>query len=266
MPISPTERRRAISDLIRVYTQRRIWHQLAWVDIRSKYRLSTLGTFWITAAMAVLAVSIGVLYGQFFGQDMHSYLPYFATGYIIWGFISGTFNEASTSLVSYSNLIKGSQLPIVFHVLRVTQKQLIILAHNAIVILGIWLFFRWPLKFSMLLSFAGMALTFVFVAAISIVIAMMCVRFRDIPPLVQSAIQFLFFATPIMWYPESMRFGEFVLWANPLTVFLTISRDPFLDRPVEWHIWAVAVAMTAFVVAAAAAVYVRYRSRIAYWV
>ena len=95
------ERERALSDLGRIFSDARIWSTLGWVDIRSKYRLSSLGTFWITAAMGVLAVSIGLLYGQFFNKDVSSYLPYFASGFIIWTFVSATVTEASTSLIAY---------------------------------------------------------------------------------------------------------------------------------------------------------------------
>ncbi len=29
-----------------------------------------------------MALAIGLFYGQFFGQDMHSYLPYFTASFI----------------------------------------------------------------------------------------------------------------------------------------------------------------------------------------
>jgi homopolymeric O-antigen transport system permease protein len=263
---SVSEKDRARSDLARIFTEARIWSTLGWVDIRSKYRLSSLGSLWITAAMAVLAISIGLLYGQFFNQDVSKYLPYFATGFIIWTFISATVTEASTSLIAYGNFIKGSQLPIVFHVLRVTHKQFIVFGHNILVLVGIWLFYRWGLGFYSLLSLVGLALMYVSVFATSLIVAMICTRFRDIPPLIQAVTQFLFFATPIIWDPASMRFGAFLLWANPVTSLLIVARDPFLGREVAPEIWISAFAITVVSSAAAALIYTRYRSRIAYWV
>lgn len=266
MQNSVTGRQRALSDLRRIFTDARIWSLLAWVDIRSKYRLSTLGTFWITGATAVLAVTIGLFYGELFGQDMTTYLPYFATGFVLWQFISATLLEASHSLVSYGNFIKGSELPIAFHVMRVVQKQLLVLAHNLIVIVGIWLFFRWQLTPYSLLTIFGLTLTFAFMASISLILGIFCVRFRDIPPLVQAVTQFLFFATPVMWDPSTVSFGRAVIWLNPIATFIVVSRDPFLGRSVPVELFASATAMTAVAATAAAAIYIRYRGRIAYWV
>lgn len=260
------QRDRAVDDLRRIFADARIWQGLAWIDIRSKYRYSTLGTFWITAATGVLAVTIGILYGQFFHQDMTVYLPYFATGFILWQFIVGAVTEASYSLIASGNFIKGSSLPIVFHVLRVTQKQLIVLAHNVVVLIAVWLFFRWPLTPTSLLSVLGLVLTFIFISATSLVTAMICVRFRDIPPLINATTQFLFFATPIMWDPAQLRFGKLVLELNPVAYFLIATRDPFLGRPVDATTWGVAVLLTLLSLVLAAFFYVRFRRRVAYWV
>lgn len=262
----PSQRARAIDDLRRVLTDSYVWRALAWANIRSSYRLSSLGTLWITTTTAIFAVSIGLIYGQFFGQDMSQYMPYFVTGFITWGFISTSLTSGSNALIAYHNFIKGSQMPIVFHVLRVVQTQLIVFGHNLIVLVGIWLFFRWPLTAYSLLSLVGLALTFVFVASTTLFLAVACVRFRDIPPLIQAVVQFVFFATPIIWYPEQLRFGSVVLWGNPVAYFLMVTRDPFLGRPTDPLVWAAALVMALLALTLACAMYVRYRGRIAYWV
>jgi ABC-type polysaccharide/polyol phosphate export permease len=136
---------RAIRDLRDIFTRSTIWSSLAYADIRSRYRLSTFGSLWITLTTGALALAIGLFYGQFFGQDMQNYLPYFTTSYITWTFIASVMGEASLSLVGAGNLIKSSQMPIVFHILRMLQRNLIVLLHNGIVLIAIWPFVRWSL-------------------------------------------------------------------------------------------------------------------------
>jgi lipopolysaccharide transport system permease protein len=85
-----------------------------------------------------MALAIGLFYGQFFGQDMHSYLPYFTASFITWSFIASVLAEASLTLVGAGNLIKSSQMPIVFHILRMLHRNLIVFLHNAIVLIAIW--------------------------------------------------------------------------------------------------------------------------------
>jgi len=74
---SATDADKALRDLRDVVVRSTIWTSLAYADIRSRYRLSTFGSLWITLTTGALALAIGLFYGQFFGQDMHSYLPYF---------------------------------------------------------------------------------------------------------------------------------------------------------------------------------------------
>ena len=70
---SSIEADRALRDLRDVVVRPTIWSSLAYADIRSKYRLSTLGSLWITLTTGAMALAIGLFYGQFFGQDVHSF-------------------------------------------------------------------------------------------------------------------------------------------------------------------------------------------------
>jgi ABC-type polysaccharide/polyol phosphate export permease len=260
------EHSRAKSDLKRAVTEANTWNALAYSDIRSKYRLSTFGSLWITLTTGSLAVAIGLIYGQFFGVDIRSYLPYFTASYITWILISSVINEASTTLIGSGNLIKSSQMPILFYVLRMLQRHLYIAGHNVIVVVGVWLVLRWEVGFYALLSIIGLVLCHLFLVGLSLVISIVCVRYRDVPPLIQALTQFLFFATPIIWYPEQLRFGEIVLRLNPVAYMLMVVRDPLLGRPTEPMTWIVAALVAVFSLLFGATVYIHYRRRIAYWV
>jgi ABC-type polysaccharide/polyol phosphate export permease len=263
---SSIDTERAVRDLRDVFVRSMMWSSLASADIRSKYRLSTFGSIWITMTTGAMVLAIGLFYGQFFGQDMHSYLPYFTASYITWSFIASVFGEASTTLVGSGNLIKSSQMPIVFHIMRMMQRNLIIVLHNAVVLAAIWPFVRWTLYPSAVLSLVGLVLLYLFLVGVSAVISIVCVRYRDIPPLIQVLIQFLFFLTPIVWYPENIHRGMAVLQLNPVSYMLIIVRDPILGRPVEIQTWIIAITLAAASLMAGSLMYVRFRRRIAYWV
>lgn len=257
---------RAKSDLRQSITDRHVWNALAMSDIRSKYRMSTFGSLWITLATGTLALSIGLIYGQFFGQDIHAYLPYFTTSYVTWIFIASVMSEASTALIASGNLIKSSQMPIVFHVLRMVQRNLIVLAHNAVVVVLVWPFLRWPIGPAALLSLVGLLLLYAFLIGGAVVLSIVCVRYRDVPPLVLVTTQFLFFTTPIIWQPEQLKFGGAALALNPITYMLVIVRDPILGRPVAPETWLIAIVLAAVSLTAGSLMYLRFRNRVAYWV
>lgn len=52
-------------ELVSIVKNGRSWRALAYLDIRLKYRRTALGPFWMTATLAVLAITVGVIYGQF---------------------------------------------------------------------------------------------------------------------------------------------------------------------------------------------------------
>jgi ABC-type polysaccharide/polyol phosphate export permease len=261
-----SESNRAWSDLWSIGTNSFVWRALAWADIRSKYRFSTLGTFWITLSMGVSAVSIGLIYGQFFGQDLQTYLPYFTAGMIIWTFIASAISESTQTLIGASAWIKGASLPVSFHIMRMLQRNFIIMLHNMVILVALWLYFRWDLKPEALLSIVGLGITYVFLIGVSMVIAYACVRYRDIPPAVLALMQFVFFASPIIWQPEQLKVGQFLLKWNPVVYLLAVTRDPLIGRPVGLADFAIAAVLALISLAVGALVYRRYRGRVAYWV
>jgi ABC-type polysaccharide/polyol phosphate export permease len=150
--------------------------------------------------------------------------------------------------------------------MRMLQRNLIIALHNAVVLLAIWPFVRWSLYPSAVLSLVGLVLLYLFLVGMSGVIAIICVRYRDIPPLIQVLIQFLFFLTPIIWYPEQIHSYKGILKLNPMSYMMMIVRDPVLGRPVEFQTWIIAIALTAASLMMGSLMYLRFRRRIAYWV
>ncbi|EFL89542.1 ABC transporter permease protein [Ahrensia sp. R2A130] len=253
-------------DLKRCWQDRHIWGLLALNDIRAQYRHSTLGTLWITASTAVFAITIGVIYGQFFGTEISKYLPYFAIGFIIWTYLSGAVNEATRTLIGQSSLIQTSRLPLIFHVLRMLAKNTIVFAHNAVVLFAIWLWFRWDIGLEALWAIPGFVMLFLTMFGLSLTLAIVCVRYRDIPPLVQAVTQFVFFASPIIWYAEQVKVAQAMVWLNPVTHFLAVVRDPLLGKPVDVGSLAAATAITVVSLVIAIFIYRRYRDRVSFWV
>lgn len=242
------------------------WRALAWADIRSKYRRTMLGPWWLTVTNGCMAVMMALISGRFLGADMSTYLPHFMVSFTIWSFISSCLVEGSQTLIYAGGMIKATNMPIAVHVMRMVQRNFIIFIHNFAVVPLVWLFYSWKVGFSFLLVLPGLALVFIFCAAIASFVAIACVRYRDIPPLVQAVTQLLFFVSPIIWMPDQVRGGQWALLLNPMNYLIAVVRDPVLGRPVEPYLWAGAIMVVAVTVALAAIVYARYRSRVVFWV
>jgi lipopolysaccharide transport system permease protein len=256
---------RCRADIAPFFTRHITWRALAAGDIRSKYRRTLLGPWWITATNAFTALIMGLVAGRFLGADMKTYLPHFMISMTIWSFISSSLNESCYVMINAGGMIKAVDMPLLIHIMRMVHRNLIILLHNVAVIPFIWLIYPWHIGFQSLLAPIGLLIVYVAVVSSSMVISMICVRYRDVPPLMASVLQLLFFVSPIIWVPEHIRGGELFVALNPVAYLLSVTRDPIMGASPHLTSWAGAIAFAAAASIAMAYVYTRYRSRIVYW-
>src|SRR6185437_15538126 len=113
-----SRRAAATKDLIDGLRRWRLWISLGWLDVKQRYRRAVLGPFWITISMAVLVLTLGTVYAGILRQDVHSFLPYLAGGFIVWNFCTATINESTTAFIQADGLIKQGGIPISLHIFR----------------------------------------------------------------------------------------------------------------------------------------------------
>ena len=132
--------------------------------------------------------------------------------------------------------------------------------------------FPHPRGWSLLLALPAFGLLVINGAWISVLCGIVATRFRDIPPIIASLTQLVFFMTPIVWQydrllnmpgiAERARIAEL----NPVLHFVEIMRQPMLGQPIAWQHWYVVGAITVVGCATALVALRNYRSRVAYWV
>ncbi|PPJ05888.1 sugar ABC transporter permease [Nocardia nova] len=266
---------RAFKDLREGFTQRELWLQLGWQDIKQRYRRSVIGPFWITIATGVQAAAMGVLYAAILNQDLWTYLPYVTVGLIIWNVINASILEGSDVFIANEGLIKQLPSALSVHVYRLVWRQFLFFAHNIVIYLvmlvafGVWEHLDW----SVLLAIPAIALVFLNSAWVSIVFGIFSTRYRDIAPILGSMTLMLFVLTPIMWTTKSLhdqggavseraKLVELV----PTYHYLEIVRAPLLGDPVQVRSWLVVGVITVVGWAVAILALKQYRSRVPYWV
>jgi len=264
--------RRAAEDLRAGWRQRALWGYLGWQDIKQRYRRSVLGPLWISISMGVLATGLGVLYAALFQITLHTFLPYVATGLLIWNFISGCILEGSEVFITNEGLIKFLPAPLSLHVYRLVWRQTLFFLHNLVIWLALVLIFPQTISWTLALAVPAFALLMVNGFWVAILAGIIATRFRDIPPIINSVVQLVFYLTPIVWSYQTLannpRVAERARLAelNPVMHFLEIVREPMLGEPIVWRHWAVVGAITVLGWAVALVVMRNYRARVSYWV
>ena len=257
---------RALHDIRAGWDRRELWMTLGLQDVRQRYRRSKLGPFWITLSMAIMVLALGLLYGQIFGQDIHEYLPFLAAGFVIWGLIASLVNDGCQSFILAEGMIRQLNAPLSIYAYRGLWSILIAFAHNIWVFLGVALWFGVDLNWNLLWVPAALLVLLLNGLWMALFLGLLSARFRDVPLIIGSVVQVLFFITPVIWKPEMLPGRALWLDLNPFYHLVEIMRAPLLGQPPALGNWLTVIAITVVGWAVALFFYSAYRWRVAYWV
>lgn len=257
----------ALNDIKRALARHSLVGILGWQDVRRRYRRSTLGPFWLTISMGVLISTIGIVFGQIFKSPMTEFLPFLSVGLILWSFISTVVTEGCSGFISAEQIIKQLPIPLFVHVLRLIWRNILILAHNIVILPFVFLLMGKSLTILAFLSIPGLILGVVNLAWISLILGVLCARYRDLPQMVTSIIPVFFYLTPIIWMPSLLpqRAGVYLLNLNPAYHLIETIRAPLLGQSPTALNWLVSLSLAVVGWGLALLVYGRYKGRIAYW-
>ena len=209
---------------------------LAWHDVVSRYRGSILGPFWITLSMGFMVLGIGTVYAKLFNAPVEQFLPLVALGIVFFGVISGTINEGCDTFIFASSMLSQTSLPMFTFVWRTVLRNLINLAHHIVIVVAVLLVFGYWRKMNPLGGLVGLSFLVANTAWISMLAAIAAARFRDIPQVVSSVMQFAVFVTPVFWPADRLEGSRrLVLELNPFYYMLEAVRAPMMGAPIAPH-------------------------------
>lgn len=255
----------AWSDLRAALVATHTWVFLGSHDIRQRYRRSVLGPFWITLSTAVLIGGLGVMYAGLFKTDVRDYIPYLAAGLITWNFMSIVINESCFVFTGAEGSIKAARMPLSSYVLRLVWRNILVFLHNAVVLVGVVLWFLPFNPMSLLLAVAGLAVIGVFLFWLALLVGLLSARFRDIPLIVSNVMQVVFFMTPIMWKADVLNSRMWIAEINPFYYMLELVRNPLLGQPLTWSLWGNVGLVLLVTAVISFLLFARFRTRIVYW-
>lgn len=258
---------RAWSDIVAAAGRYSLVGMLGWQDVRQRYRRSALGPFWLTISMGVMIATIGVVFGQIFKSPLQEFLPYLTVGMVLWAFISSVTNEGCTGFIAAEGVIRQLPIPLFVHMLRMIWRNIIIFAHNVVIYPIVLLAVGKPLSMTALVAIPGLVLLIVNLAWVALLLGILCARYRDLPQIVASVLQVVFYITPIMWMPNHLegRVALYLLDLNPVFHLIEIVRSPLLGNlPTSWN-WGVSLGLGIAGWMVALIIYGRYKHRIAFW-
>jgi len=232
-----------------------------------RYRRSVLGIGWIFLNLIIMLSSVGIIYSHLLGQDLKKFLPFLTIGLVIWGYITSSILEGGSAFLASEGYIKQIGLPLYIYIFRffvsITVNMLISLPAYFIIAFIYSVQIRWGALWALVGILSLFLISFLMIAIFS----HLNVRFRDLPHIASSGLQVLFFATPIIWPPETLRLGKlhWVIDFNPIYHLLEIIRRPLLLSEPASYVNYLVVLVLIIVLSLMAWIFTKYYSlRIAY--
>ena len=258
---------RGLADIGAALRHGHITLTLGWQEIATRYRRSKIGPFWLTINRGVLIAALSLVFGSLFGLERETFIPYLAIGLILWGYIYATLSEGCTAFIDAGETILQVRMPLATHIATVVYRNILILAHNLIIIPLVFLVFLRPVGPEAFLAVPGLILLTFNLTWVVVILAVTCARFRDVTEIVANILQVTFYLTPILWTVELLqrRVDVSLLNLNPFYHWITIVRAPLMGEPTQTLNWLIPAGMAALGWLVAVVFFGRYRNRIAYW-
>ena len=259
--------REAWSDMREAASLWRLCWALGWLDIKLRYRGSLLGPFWLTLSTAIMVAAMGGIYAGLFNMNLAEYLPFLSLSLVLWGFLGALVSDASVGYTAAESTIRSVRMPFTLYAARIVLRNVWVLLHNLVVVVVVLAVFQaWP-GFTGLLALPGFAMWLIDAFALSVLLGAICARFRDIPPIVGSLLQMMFFVTPVIWKPELVSANmRWLLPLNPFYSILEMVRAPMLGEVPGQMIYLSALLYSLALCSVAWLLFCRVRGRIAFWV
>lgn len=253
------------TDVLSGFGRWRMWWMLAKNDVVRRYRRSRLGQLWLTLSMAVMIFGMGGVYASLFGTSFADYIPHLGTGLVLWGLISSTINESCLSFTENESIIRQIALPRFTYLLRTIVRNIIVFAHNLIILPVVYLAAGTPLSWHIILFVPGLAIVLANLSWIGYILAILSTRFRDIPQIVQSIVQVAFFISPVVFKPSQLRVDHPILIFNPFASMLDVMREPLLGQLPSATSYLILLGLLVFGWLLGLAFAGKYSHRVVYW-
>ncbi len=208
-----------------------LYYFLAKQDLKSRFRRSYLGIYWIVVQQLFFSLIAGFVWSRIFGIKAADFIPFLTIGSVLWAFISAAMVEGCTTFVVAHGYLKQLPLPQSIFIFRILLSSLFYLAVGLCTAIGVLIIFG---KFNILGIFytlPGVIILICYFYAVAGSLAYLGLRYRDLQHAISSMLTLLFIVTPVLYPPEFLiqKGVGIMIYINPLASLIEVIRYPLLN-------------------------------------
>ncbi|NIA13168.1 MAG: ABC transporter permease [Nitrospiraceae bacterium] len=241
---------RIVPDLVRY---RGLLRDVVWRELRARYRNAMIGFLWAVvqpvSMMLILTLVFGFLLGDLMGDRAFGYDRSFAVcllcGLVPWQFLAAALASGTNSLIDSQDLIKKVHFPREIVPLAAVINCLVNAAIGFITLLVVMVIMEGVSSLGVGLLYTPFifAIQFTLIVGLVLLLSSLNVHYRDVGYLVEVALAFGFYASPIFYplpkgmaslpFPEAAKAGLYQLYMlNPMTNLIAAYRQALLGNQV----------------------------------
>lgn len=232
-----------------LWGQRELLYFLALRDIQVRYKQAALGILWAIIQPLFTMIVFSVLFGRVarFSSDDMPYPVFSFSALLLWMYFSATLSLAGNSLVGNANLITKVYFPRVLMPAASALAGLLDVGIGALFLIGLMIYHGIVPGWGAFLAPLSVAHLFLLTLGLSMFLAAMNVRYRDVKYVIPFLTQIWLFVTPII-YPVTFIPERYqgLLALNPVTGIIEGFRASLLaTKSIPWDLigtsWAVTI-------------------------
>lgn len=197
-------------------------------DVRGKYKNSVLGILWSFLNPLLQIAVYAIVFPLIMKSNLPNYTVFLCCGLIPWNFFSAAISRTSFTMVENGNIIKKVYFPREVLPISVVTSEAINFIISTIIILAFVLGYGMGLNKFLIFYPLVLLVQYILLIGISFIVSSVTVYFRDLQHFIGIALQLLFYATPIVYAPNTIPENfQWILKFNPMTYVINGYRDIF---------------------------------------
>ena len=240
---------RTYGDWLRDFVQyRELFYFLAWRNITVRYKQTILGIGWALLQPVFSMIVFTVLFGKFANlpsEGVPHPLFYFSA-LLPWTYFSSTLTLAGNSLIQDPNLITKVYFPRAILPASAALSSLVDFGIGYLLLLAMLTYYQIAPSWQSLLWPLLVVLLVMLSLGISLFLAALNTKYRDVKYVVPFLLQVGLFVTPVI-YPISMIPERYRMFAalNPLSGIIEAFRAVLIPlKPIDWQLLGISAVVT----------------------
>ncbi len=213
--------------VVEIFDFKYVLYQLIKQQLVLRYRRTIMGYLWTLVNPLLMMSVTALVFSTIFQMDLKTFAIFLFTGMIPFNYFSTSVTQNSMAIISNEGLIKKIYIPKIVFPLGLSLGMFIDCILTSFTLFLIVIVVGGELTSALIFLPISFILLFIFSFGVSLVVSIFTIYFRDFQHILGVLMQALFFLSPILYKPESLKGSvAFLMVLNPIVPFIDLFRSP----------------------------------------